>query len=531
MSIATFLLTICNSKPCLPLKLISRLCNNRLISKYCQHNKDGNFQGFICQKFCTDASASSSSLYNGDNASSGSSQDRSISQPYSEILDTGDHSNVKVPFMIQNIFKSHENPHDIELAINKCKLTITEDLVVQVLLRHNSDWKSALFFFNWASRQKGYCHGWRSYNVILDILGRMKQLKVMQQVFDEVPKERAATVITERTFAILMNRYAAAHKVESAIEVFYKRKDYGFEGHIIAFQTLLMCLCRYKHVEEAEALFLKKQDEFPPVIKSQNIILNGWCVLGNSREAKRFWNDIISSKCKPDLFTYGTFINSLTKSGKLGTAMKLFAAMRKKGCNPDVTICNCIIDALCFKKRIPEALGIFNEMNEPGCLPDVATYNSLIKHLCKIRRMEKVFELLDEMEKRGCLPNARTYSYILKTTRKPEEVSELLHAMERKGCKMNGDTYNLVLNLYVQWNYQEGIHSVWAEMEKKGLGPDQRSYTIMVHGLYDKGNLDQALQYFSEMSLKGMIVEPRTRLLVEAIHLKEGKLAKLDISP
>lgn len=485
--------------------------------------QDSNFLGFICQKLHTEASASSSSLYSGESTCSGS-QVKSISLPCTEILDTNDHSNLKELFMIQNIFKSHENSHDIELAINKCKLIVTEDLVVQVLRRHNSDWKSALFFFNWASRQQGYCHGSKPYNEILDILGRMKQLKLMRQVFEEVPKERIDTVITERTFAILMNRYAAAHKVESAIEVFYKRKDYGFECHIHAFQTLLISLCRYKHVEEAEALFLKKQDDFPPVIKSQNIILNGWCVLGNSREAKRFWNDIISSKCKPDLFTYGIFINSLTKAGKLGTAIKLFAAMRKKGCNPDVTICNCIIDALCFKKRIPEALGIFNEMNEPGCLPDVATYNSLIKHLCKIRRMEKVYELLDEMEKRGCLANARTYSYILKTTGKPEEVSELLHTMERTGCKMNGDTYNLVLNLYVQWSYQKGIDSVWAEMEKNGLGPDQRSYTIMVHGFYNKGKLDQALQYYSKMSLKGMTAEPRTRLLVEAIHLKEESL-------
>ncbi|XP_020589318.1 putative pentatricopeptide repeat-containing protein At3g15200 isoform X2 [Phalaenopsis equestris] len=501
MLIATFFMRFCKSKPRLPTKLISRPCNNQLTSQHYQLNEDGNFHGFICKKLYTEASATSS-LYSGENTSSGS----------------------------QNIFKSNEDPHDIESAINKCKLTLTEDLVIQVLRRHNSDWKSSFFFFNWASRQKGYSHGWRSYNEILDILGRMKQLELMQQVFDEVPKERMAAVITERTFAILMNRYAAAHKVESAIQVFYKRKDYGFEDQMLAFQTLLMSLCRYKHVEEAEALFLKKQDEFPPVIKSQNIILNGWCVLGNSREAKRFWNDIISSKCKPDLFTYGIFINSLTKAGRLGTAVKLFAAMRKNGYNPDVAICNCIIDALCFKKRIPEALGVFNEMNEPGCLPDVATYNSLIKHLCKIRRMEKVFELLDEMEKRGCLPNARTYSYILKTTRKPEEVTELLHKMERSGCKINGDTYNLVLNLYSRWNYQEGVHSVWAEMEKKGVGPDQRSYTIMVHGLYNSGNFDQALQYFSKMSSKGMIVEPRTKLLVEAIHLKEGNLAKLDLS-
>lgn len=47
-------------------------------------------------------------------------------------------------------------------------------------------------------------------------------------------------------------------------------------------QILLLSLCRYKHAEEAEALFLLKKDEFPPIIKSWNIILNGWFM---SREA------------------------------------------------------------------------------------------------------------------------------------------------------------------------------------------------------------------------------------------------------
>lgn len=510
MLTAAHVLKNSKSKPFSLSKFIPWICNSQLISRYCQLIEDANYPGLICQNVSTQ---------------------ESTSLTHSEIVESTDDSNVKDFLMIQNILKSHERPDDLESAINKCKLEITEDLVVQVLRRHRSDWKPALIFYNWASKQKDYFHGSRSFNEILDVLGRMKQLKLMQQVFDEVPKERTSMVINERTFAVLMNRYAASHKVESSIEVFYKRKDYGFECNLLSFQTLLMFLCRYKHVEEAEALFLKKKNEFPPVIKSRNIILNGWCVLGSSREAKRFWNDIISSKCEPDLFTYGIFINSLTKAGKIGTAMKLFTAMRKKGCEPDVAICNCIIDALCFKKRIPEALGIFSEMNEPGFLPDVATYNSLIKHLCKIGRMQKVFGLLDEMEKKGCMANARTYSYILKTMRKPEEVSELLHKMERTGCKIDGDTYNLVLNLYVQWDYQTGVSYVWTEMEKKGLGPDQRSYTIMVHGLYDKGKLDEALDYFNKMSSKGMGIEPQTRLLVEAIHLKEGKLPEMDISP
>lgn len=424
---------------------------------------------------------------------------------------------------VQNLLKTYRDSSvsEIEGALHQCRLSLTDDLVLDVLKRHRSDWRPAYVFFNWASRcgiESGYSPGCGVHNEILDILGRMRRFHEMTQLFDEMSKRKG--LVNERTFGVLLNRYAAAHKTEEAVKIFYKRKGLGFELDLIAFQTLLMSLCRYKHVEMAEFLFHSKKNEFPPDIKSMNVILNGWCVLGSLREAKRFWNDIITSKCKPDKFTYGIFINSLTKAGKLSTAVKLFQAMWEKGCNPDVAICNCIIDALCFKKRIPEALEVLREMNERDCQPDVATYNSLIKHLCKIQRFEKVYELLDDMEQKGCLPNARTYGYLLKSTKKPEEVPGILERMERNGCRMNSDCYNLILKLYMDWGYELKLRSTLDEMERNGMGPDQRTYTIMIHGLYDKGRMDDALSYFKQMTLMGMVPEPRTTLLVNAMNIK-----------
>nr|XP_043622387.1 putative pentatricopeptide repeat-containing protein At3g15200 [Erigeron canadensis] len=423
---------------------------------------------------------------------------------------------------VQTLLNQTNNPkNDIEKALTELKLSLNEELVLNVLRRNRSDWKLAYNFFKWVSNASGYSPRTGSYNEMLDILGRMKRFQEVTQLLDEMSK-RSESLINERTYGIVVNRYAAAHMIEEATEFFYKRREFGLELDLIAFQTLLLSLCRYKHVEAAEFLYHSKKNEFRHNIKTMNIILNGWCVLGSLREAKRFWKDIVTSKHKPDRFTYGIFINSLSKAGKISTAVKLFEEMWEKGCTPDVAICNCIIDGLCFKKRIPEALEVFREMNERDCCPDVATYNSLIKHLCKIQRMEKVGDLLDEMARKGgaCLPNARTYGYLLNCAKKPEEVVKILEIMERNGCKMMADTYNLMLRLFMGWDDKERVKSTWVEMEKNGLGPDQRSYTIMVHGLYDKGQLEEALMYYKEMISKGMVSEPRTKILVDAINIK-----------
>ncbi|CAI8589415.1 unnamed protein product [Vicia faba] len=351
----------------------------------------------------------------------------------------------------------------------------------------------------------------------------MKRFEELHQVLDEISQRKE--LINEETFSTLIRRFVAAHKVEEAINIFQKREEFGLENELDseAFRTLLMWLCRYKHVEEAETLFHRNmiRFQFYHDIKTWNVILNGWCVLGNTHEAKRLWKDILASKCKPDIFTYSTFIKAMTKKGKLGTALKLFNGMWKdESGKPDVVICNCVIDALCFKKRVPEALQVFHDMKERGCLPNAATYNSLIKHLCKIRRMEKVYELVEDMERTGgdCLPNAVTYNYLLKSLKEPEEVLGILERMERNGCAMSDDVYNLVLRLYMKWGYLDGLRKVWDEMERNGLGPDRRSYTIMIHGHFEIGRIKDAMRYFREMTSKGMVLEPKTEKLVISMN-------------
>ncbi|KAK7324554.1 hypothetical protein VNO77_28207 [Canavalia gladiata] len=426
---------------------------------------------------------------------------------------------------VQNLLKFRINkPTDqLELALHRCGFHLNDSLVLDVLRRHRSDWRPAHVFFNWASKTPGYTPSSHVCNEILDILGKTKRFHELHQVLDEMSKRQG--LVDEVIFATLIRRFVGAHKLDEAIQLFHRRKEFGLELDSEAFRTLLLWLCRYKHVEEAETLFhnkVKDDLEFVADIKTWNVILNGWCVLGNVREAKRLWRDIMASNCKPDLFTYATFIKALTKKGKLGSALRLFRGMWDEGCKPDVVICNCIIDALCFKKRVPEALEVFGEMKERGCEPNVATYNSLIKYMCKIMRMEKVYELVGEMERRKgcCLPNTVTFCYLLKSLKEPEEVPLVLERMEINGCGMNDDVYNLVLRLYLKWGNEDGVRKTWEEMERNGWGPDRRSYTIMIHQYFDKGRVKDAMRYFGEMTSKGMVPEPRTEKLVHSMNLQ-----------
>lgn len=78
----------------------------------------------------------------------------------------------------------------------------------------------------------------------------------------------------EKTYEVWLNRYAAAHKVDEAVKVFERRREFGIEDDLVAFRGLLMWPCRYKHVEIAETLLCSYTREFAGCdVEAMNIIL------------------------------------------------------------------------------------------------------------------------------------------------------------------------------------------------------------------------------------------------------------------
>lgn len=254
----------------------------------------------------------------------------------STAAEAGDRSENEVAEWIQNVmkFRRDKSPEEIEKALDLAVGPVSEKLLLKVLHRHRSDWRPALTFFNWALKPHAgeeLSPGLKSYNELIDILGKMNRFEEARQVLDKMPQREIPP--DKVTYTILLHRLAAAHKVEETIEIFRRRREFGLESNsdAWAFQTLLMWLCRYKHVEDAETFFHHNRAKFGSDIKAWNTILNGWCIRGNAHEAKRVWKDILESKTRPDIFTFGIFINALTKKGKLGSALNLFEFMRRSG--------------------------------------------------------------------------------------------------------------------------------------------------------------------------------------------------------
>jgi len=156
-------------------------------------------------------------------------------------------------------FRRDKPTKQIERALNLTGIHPDSNLVLELLQRHRSDWKPAFIFFKWVTKTNNYTPNCEVYNEIIKILGKMKRFEELHQVLDEMSQRKE--FINEETFSILIRRFVAAHKVEEAINIFHRREEFGLDNELDseALQTLLMWMCRYKHIEEAETLFHRNE--------------------------------------------------------------------------------------------------------------------------------------------------------------------------------------------------------------------------------------------------------------------------------
>lgn len=421
--------------------------------------------------------------------------------------------NVKI--LVHIMEETRSNAYEMKKSLDQCEVTVSPELVSEVLSRVRYDWEAAFTFFLWAGKQPNYGHSLREYHSMISILGKMRKFDTAWALIDEM---RASSLITPQTLVIMIRRYCAVHDVGKAINTFYAHKRFKFDVGIEEFQNLLSALCRYKNVSDAEHLLFCNQNVFPLSTKSFNIILNGWCNLSpNSREAERFWMEMRKRKLKLDVVSFASIISCYSKTGNLNKVLKLFNQMKQMGIEPDRKVYNAVIHSLAKGGLVKEAINLMKSMEEEkGIVPNAVTYNSLMKPLCKLRRLEEAREVFTEMVQRGVSPTIRTYHALFRILRTGQQVFGFLENMRRTGCCPNHDTYIMLIRKLCRWQQIHDVFKLWKEMIENGFNPDRSSYIVMIHGLFLNGKLEEAHKFYVEMKEKQLLPEPKTEEMIQA---------------
>ncbi|XP_076889431.1 uncharacterized protein LOC143540182 [Bidens hawaiensis] len=403
--------------------------------------------------------------------------------------------------VIDELFALDRN---MEAVLDDSKLNLTPDLVLEVLQRYKHARRPAFRFFSWAGRQPGFDHDSRTYNAMMEVLGKSKQFETMVALLDEMGGKRLLTI---ETFQICIKSFAAGQQRRKAVGVFELMKKYEFKVGVETVNCLLDNLGRVKLGKEAQILFDRLKGRFTPDIQTYTVLLNGWCKVGNLLEAGKVWNEMIDKGFSPDVVVYNIMLEGLLKVHKRSDAVKLFEVMKAKGPSPNERSYTIMIRDLCKQNQMKDAVEYYEQMLDCGCKPDATVYTCLITGFGNRKQMDKVYAFLKEMKEHGCPPDGRMFNALIKlmTNRQmPDDAVRIYKKMIENGIEPTIHTYNMMLKFFLRNDkYDMGV-AVWEEMSQKGVCPDDNSYTVFIGGLVRHGRSIEACKYLEEMIEKGM---------------------------
>ncbi|GMJ11894.1 hypothetical protein like AT1G52640 [Hibiscus trionum] len=393
---------------------------------------------------------------------------------------------------LSQILLTHHNPfHSMESSLQIHGVSLSPFLLHQTLLRLQHSSKIALSFFLFSKSlppPPSPLISTTSYNLVIDILGKVRQFDVVWQLILEMDQSDISP--DSSTFMILVRRLIAAGFTRQAIRAYDDMgsfvtagidtdSDNHSQNDSSCFCFLLDTLCKYGYVKVAVEIFNERKSGFR-----------------------------VDSKMRASLHPDERFDRTIRN------AEKLFDEMRQRGIEPDVTSFSIVLHVYSRAHKPELTLDKLKYMKEKGICPSVATYTSVIKCLCSCGRLEEAEKLLGEMVSNGVSPSAATYNCFFKEYRGRKDVNGALNLYrkmkEDKLCELSLHTYNILLGMFMKLDRIETAWEIWDDLKGITPGPDLDSYTLLINGLCEKQKWREACQLFVEMIEKGLLPQKLT---------------------
>ncbi|PKA47610.1 Pentatricopeptide repeat-containing protein [Apostasia shenzhenica] len=426
---------------------------------------------------------------------------------------------------ITHLLICHHNPfHAMESSLQLAGVLLSPSLVLQTLLRLRNFSKIALGFFVWARDHAQHSHSADAYDLMVDIVGKVRQFDAAWQLIVEMDQRGVAP--SPRTFAILIRRYIAAGFTRQAIQAFDDMEAFiGREPGSAEFNMLLDTLCKYGYPKVATDIFNKRKASYAPDGKAYTILIYGWCKINKHDMAHKFLKKMIECGLEPNVVTYNVLMNGICRRASLHPDVRfdrtiqavehLLKEMCIQGIEPDVTSYSIILHVYSRAHKPELTVCALRSMKEKGICPTIATYTSVIKCLASCGRLEQAEELLDEMMVNGVCPSPATYNCFFKEYRGRKDIKnamklyEKVKAMDSLGA-LDMHSYNILVGMFSMLNRMDLVMELWNDMIDKGVGPDLDAYTMLIHGLCERQKWRDACQFFMEMIEKGFLPQKVT---------------------
>ncbi|KAJ6408530.1 hypothetical protein OIU84_011785 [Salix udensis] len=380
------------------------------------------------------------------------------------------------------------------------------------LLELPLDVETSMEIFKWAGAQKGYCHSFSVYYLLIDKLGAAAGFKVIDRLLLQMKEE--GIVFRESLFILIMKYYGRAGLPGQATRLLLDMKGvYCCEPSFRSYNAVLDVLVVGNCPSVASNVFYDMLNKgISPNDYTFGLVMKALCMVNEVDNACLLLRDMTKHGCVPTSVIYQTLIDALSKRDRVDEALKLLEEMFLMGCPPDVNTFNTVIYGFCRLNRVLEGAKLVDRMILKGFTPNDLTYGYLMHGLCKTGRIDEAQTLVDEMEDalalyrdmvlEGVIANSVTFNTLIHAflrRGKIQEALKLVNDMLFRGCPLDEITYNGLIKALCKTGAVEKGLGLFEEMIRKGLTPSIITCNILINGFCTAGKVHNALEFMRDM--------------------------------
>nr|XP_011462244.1 PREDICTED: pentatricopeptide repeat-containing protein At1g62670, mitochondrial-like [Fragaria vesca subsp. vesca] len=368
-----------------------------------------------------------------------------------------------------------------------------------------------------------------SLSIMMNCYFNMKQTVLGLSVFGKFVK--LGFQPTAITYNTLMNGFVVNNQVPEAERIFTKYFEAGqCEPTVVSFTILIKGLCKVGNNSAAVCLLTKMhQNGFAPNTVSYNTVIDGLCKSSEIDEASRLFREMIDRGVIPDVYTYTSLIQGLCVEGLHFQVSVLWTEMVRQGVKLNVFTFSAMIDSLCKEKKVKEAQALLGMMIIGGQQPNVVTFNSLIYGFCLLREMERAKKLFGQLVEKGSIVNVRTCNIMIHGYCQTKEVDlayqifmymncyEIFKNMTCWALVPDTITYNTMIDGLYKAGRMGEAQKLTSEMRERGLPQDLQTFNIILHGLCTNNQLSAAVEMLRGMEADNTVDIVTYNTIIEAL--------------
>lgn len=331
---------------------------------------------------------------------------------------------------------------------------------------------------------------------------------------------------------------------------------------IMTLNSLLDILIRHEDTQWAIDYFKREAALFntQPNTRSYNIMIRGLASGDQPEAAKKIYNDMRTGVLdQPDVITYSTLMGHYTRKGLHDEADKILDEMFRDGVKPNMWIFNSVVKRFVDKKDFAGARKVMVLMKESKLKPDVVTYSTLIDGYAQEGNEAAIAQIQSEMAFNEIYPNEKTITSTINVFARADlegDIDSRLEAVLKSlpEGEMNDPTFGVLMNIYGKRKDMAAAMGIYRHIISKGRlvndhiinslldgyvragevptankifyehftvhknrPTNSMTYSIMITGCCQQGNLTDALYYYREMT--NFNIEPDTVVYSRLIQL------------